>query len=134
MSKLNLKTLASAIYEAAEGKTVADQKKVIHAALLMLKKSGMAGKADELVTEFQKIDDETKNIVRAVVMSRNQLTEKERGDLSTFIKEEYKADQVVMEEKIDERVLGGVKVKVEDTLYDGTLRTKLNQLQAHLTS
>ncbi len=132
--KLNIKNLAEALYEATEGASPAEQKKVIHAALVMLAKNGMAGKADELVEQFQKIDDEHNKIIRAEVISKKKLTEKEQKEITDFLKHKHKAEHIVMEEKIDEGVLGGVKIKVGDTLYDGTLKTKLNQLQMHLIS
>jgi len=134
MAKLDIKNLAGALYEATEGKSGEEQKKIIHAALVMLAKNGMAGKADDLVEEFQKIDDTRHGVARAEVLSRKKLTEKEHHEIVHFLKHKHKAEHVVMDEKIDESVLGGVKIKVGDTLYDGTLKTKLNQLQMHLTN
>ena len=37
-----------------------------------------------------------------------------------------------MLEKVDQRILGGMKIQIGDTVYDGTLQNSLNQLQTAL--
>lgn len=39
---------------------------------------------------------------------------------------------VLLEPRVDPAILGGIVVQVDSTVYDGSLKTQLRQLQAHL--
>ncbi len=132
MAKFDINNLADALYEATEGKTHEEQQKLIHAALLMIKQHGALSHTAQFLKRFEKIYDEEHKTARAVVSSKNKLTERERHDIKHFIADKHKAEHVVMEESEDESLLGGVKIKVGDTLYDASLKTKLKQLEEYL--
>ncbi len=132
MAKFDINNLAEALYEATEGKSHEEQQKLIRAALVMLKKNGVVSRADELLEHFEKIHDKNHNTVRAEISSKTKLTEKEHHEIQTFIKHKHKAEHVIMEETEDKELLGGVKIKVGDTLYDGSLKSKLKKLEDYL--
>ncbi len=134
MAKFDINNLADALYEATEGKTHEEQQKLIHAALLMLKKHGALSQTDEFLKRFEKIYDEAHETSRATVTSKNKLTERERHDIKHFIADKHKTEHVVLEEKEDKDLLGGVKIKVGDTLYDASLKTKLKQLEEYIVN
>ncbi len=132
MAKLDIKNVAEALYEATDGKSAEEQKKIIRGALLLLKKNGQLTEANALVEKFTALYDEKNQIARAHISSRKKLTDKDIHEIQAMIKEKHGAKEVIIDEMQDESLLGGVKIKVGDTLYDGTLKTKLNQLKESL--
>ena len=52
--------------------------------------------------------------------------------LEEFIKKKYKAKEVIQIEKVDEKLLGGIKIEIGDDIIDATLRNKIKQLQTYL--
>jgi F-type H+-transporting ATPase subunit delta len=72
--------------------------------------------------------DEVLNTVRIEVKSAYKLSD----ELSEKIKarmEEITGKKVEMEIERDTSLLGGVVVKVGDTLYDGSVKTQLNNIR-----
>ncbi len=132
MAKLDIKNVAEALYEATEGKSPEEQKKIIRTALVMLKKNGQLTEANALVEKFTALYDEKNQIARAHISSRKKLADKDIHEIQAMIKEKHGAKEVIIDEMQDESLLGGVKIKVGDTLYDGTLKKQLEDLQENL--
>jgi F-type H+-transporting ATPase subunit delta len=132
MAKLDIKNVAEALYEATEGQSPEEQKKVIRGALLLLKKNGQLSDANALVERFTALYDEKNEIARAHISSRKKLTDKDIHEIQAMIKEKHGAKEVIIDEVEDESLLGGVKIKVGDTLYDSTLKKRLEDLQENL--
>lgn len=68
------------------------------------------------------------NVGKILVTTSGELAESEKKKIEHAIQHKYEFDHVVLEEKIDKSVIGGVKVRVEDELYDGTIKTKIKKL------
>jgi F-type H+-transporting ATPase subunit delta len=82
----------------------------------------------EIENYYQYYMDEVLNTVRIEVKSAYKLSD----ELSEKIKarmEEITGKKVEMEIERDTSLLGGVVVKVGDTLYDGSVKTQLNNIR-----
>ena len=65
------------------------------------------------------------------VMSAYPLTKTQRGALQKTLKERMKRD-IILEEKIDPEVIGGIVIQMEGYRIDSTLQTYLNRLHKAL--
>ena len=86
-------------------------------------------KADKIIKEFIKIWNEKHGIVEAEVVSARGL-DKETGKLlKNYITGLSGAKEVLVSEKTDKNILGGVIIKYGDKVLDGSLKTSLDELK-----
>ena len=64
----------------------------------------------------------------------NALTLNQTIDLiKNALKEKYNSSEITMFENIDKNILGGIKIKIGDTVYEDTIQRSLRELQMQLT-
>jgi F-type H+-transporting ATPase subunit delta len=68
---------------------------------------------------------------RVVVRSAKALSSSARTDIGAGLKSKFGFEPII-EEQIDESLLGGIVIQVGDTVYDSSLRTKMKQLRESL--
>ncbi len=134
MAKVSPKELGLLLFELTDGKSEEDQKKALKEFVPLVAKKRMMGKMQDIITEYRAIYNKAHNIVEATVTLTERLDEKTRLKLREALKKKYKAREVHMLEKVDARLLGGLKVRIGDTVHDTSLLRTLNQLQAKLTA
>jgi F-type H+-transporting ATPase subunit delta len=71
--------------------------------------------------------------VRAVVTSAFELTDSQRDMIRSQFGQKL-GKQLVLVEKVDPTLLGGVSVRIGDQVYDGTVQGKLSAIRAAVTS
>lgn len=99
---------------------------------LLLEKDRMALVGD-ILREYQAIADRQANRVRASVATAFELTPAMRDDVSRALTAAT-GKQVVLETTVDPSLLGGIVARVGSTLYDASLRTRLDRLQLSLST
>jgi F0F1-type ATP synthase delta subunit len=68
-------------------------------------------------------------VASASVTSAHTLSEQLKRQISAFVRQAAKVDEVVIDENIDESVIGGVRIDTAAHSWDKTLRSKLNQIR-----
>ena len=130
--KASTKNLAHALLEMTDGKTEGEIKKALKEFAEYLGKKGLISEMDELTKEYRTLYNRKHNIVEATVTLIERLSEKTRLELREALKRKYKAKEVHMLEKVDARLLGGMKIQVGDEIYDSSLKNALRQLETQL--
>ena len=85
----------------------------------------------DIASELDRLSDQRAGIVRATVVSAEPLTEWFTEKLT----EELKAmtgRRVVLDRRHDPELLAGLIIRIGDQIIDGSARTKLAELSAHL--
>lgn len=82
--------------------------------------------------EFAGLVDEAKGQVAGEVISATPISEAQVAKLRQALSRRTGLD-VQLRVEVDNRLLGGVVAKVGDLVFDGSLRTQLEQLRANLT-
>lgn len=118
-----------ALYESSDGKPTGQVKATIAKFVELMAKKNMLNKADKVIEQFVKIWNEKKGIVEAEVSSTNDLDKASVKLLENYIIELSGAKEVLLSEKIDKNILGGVVIKYGDRVVDGSLRTTLEELK-----
>lgn len=75
--------------------------------------------------------DEIRGITRGEVTSAEPLTQDELGRVTDALSK-ISDKQVLITAKVDPALIGGLVARVGDMVFDGTLRTQLNQLKESL--
>jgi F-type H+-transporting ATPase subunit delta len=73
------------------------------------------------------------NIQEVYVPTAYHLASTERTTMLETINKKITAASIELHEIVDPTLLGGMKIKIGDTVYDGSVRNTLTQLQASLT-
>ncbi len=80
---------------------------------------------------FQELVDDHQGVVRAGVWSAAPLTESEKARLSQAIAAVF-GGQPVLDTQVRPELIGGVTVRVKDSVLDGSVRTSLDKLAVDL--
>lgn len=87
----------------------------------------------KIATVFGQLYNEHKGIISAEVTTTFPLDDSLRKEVKRIIKEISSKEEVELNEKIDESVIGGFLIRVEDKQIDETIQSKLSQLRRELT-
>ena len=85
----------------------------------------------DIYPEFQRLANEARSLLPVQVTAALPLTDAERDALTRSLGART-GKTVVLNVNIDPSVLGGVVVRMGDTIIDGSVRSKLNQLRQRL--
>ena len=77
---------------------------------------------------MEKIDLERKNTLNGVIKTTVSLTDEEFNSLKSKLEKKYNK-HVILEQIIDKSILGGIYVRVGNDVIDGTVKSKLDELQ-----
>ncbi len=125
--KISNKQYAEALYEIAgdlSGDKLTEALKKFVAVLSANQKLKQAG---NIIKEFESITKKEAGVVEIEIMSARKLDETTLEN----IKKSF-GQQVEAIETIDQSLLGGVAVRTEDKILDGSLKTQLNSLKQSL--
>jgi F-type H+-transporting ATPase subunit delta len=86
-----------------------------------------------IAREFRRLYNRRAGIVEAVATSALELDARELAALRSRI-EQMTGARVELETTVDPTILGGVQVRIGDTLYDGSVRGRLERLRAKLAA
>ena len=87
----------------------------------------------EMVAAVQEVIRKRQGIVEAQVSSAIELNATQKAELA-FTLERITGRRVEATFSLEPGLLGGAVVRVGDTVYDGSLRTQLNELRARLAA
>ena len=104
---------------------------VIQRFLLMLFGRGRISSIDKVVSALGEIVDARLNRARAEVTVATELSEEDLQRIESGL-EKYSGKTVQVETRVDPEILGGVIVRLDGTVIDGSLRARLDRIRATL--
>lgn len=91
-------------------------------------RKGRESEIIDMVTAFRKLYNEHSGIVEVEITTAGELSAEQKGKLSTSL-ESRTGKKVILSERVDPAVRGGIRARIEDTVIDGTIQYKLEQLR-----
>jgi len=88
---------------------------------------------DEILTEYHAVADEQSNLAEAEITSARPLNDHDRAELETQVAK-LAGGRVRTTYHQDATLLGGAVVRIGSTVYDGSIRTQLQQLKQRLVN
>ena len=99
--------------------------------LLLLVDKGRMNVLPRIVEELRRLIEQLEGIERVEVVVPMPLSRSQR-DLLKVVIERQTGKRAELEEKVDPAVLGGMVVKIGDTVYDGSVRTQIQTIRENL--
>ncbi|ULT56903.1 F0F1 ATP synthase subunit delta [Neobacillus drentensis] len=88
----------------------------------------------EVTDQFLELANEAMGIAEAEVYSARELTDAEREALSATFAAKIGKKSLKIENIVDSNLLGGIRLRIGNRIYDGSLRGKLDRLERKLLS
>lgn len=104
---------------------------VVNILLLLTERSRM-GQLGEVVEAYQQIMDDAAGVVRVSVVSAVGLSDRIRGQLTETLTS-LTGKEIRLEYQEDPELIGGLKLQMGSTVFDGSIRTELEQLRQELS-
>lgn len=120
------KLLESLIAKTRPGKTTANFVRV-------LLQNGRLNDIVEINKRFAEVLDERRGLVSAEITSARELPQNERAEFERNL-EKLTGKKVTINYSIDKEIIGGVVTRIGSTVYDGSVKTKLENLREQLVN
>jgi len=134
MTIISNNNIAHAIYSATKGKNDAEQSLIFPKVIQFLFRRRLLSKAPDILLHLNKIINGEEGRIVAKISSRDNLNEKIKRELAHALTKRYSAKEVVLSEVLDEKLLGGFKVEINNEVIDLTIKNKIGKLQEYLIS
>lgn len=99
--------------------------------LKIIIENSRSNKIIEILEEFVKLSNLEDNIAEGYLYSTSRLSDEEIKLISNAIEKKINK-KVSLRNRIDNTLIGGVKVVVDDYVFDGSIKNKLNDLHNRL--
>ncbi|NVY95640.1 F0F1 ATP synthase subunit delta [Lactobacillus sp. DCY120] len=86
----------------------------------------------EIVAAYLKLFDEKTATYAVTVTSAVTLDQDQLHELQAAVKQRFHAQTVVVQTQIDPEIIGGIIIRVGDQVIDGSIRTRIKQLNQAL--
>lgn len=129
MKKHSNRQFAKALYEVTEGLPKNDIPEVIRNFLMMLQKNNKLKKIEHIIEEFIQYSKKQAGIQDIEIESARKLDQPTLDKIKKLFGEKSE-----ISEKINKDLLGGVKIKIDDLVYDASLQKQLIKLKEKLIS
>ena len=87
----------------------------------------------EMIAAFQEVVRRREGIAEAEVSSAVELSATQKAEFA-FALEKLTGKRIEAKYSLEPKLLGGAVVRIGDTIYDGSLRSRLNEMRARLTA
>lgn len=130
--KVTSKQYAESLYQAVQNKKDSKVKIAVENFVKVLINNNDISKADEIIKQFVRIWNMEQGIVEAEVVSAKKLDKKIVKLLHSYIVKLSGAEKVLVKQRVDKDILGGVVIKYKDKVLDGSLRMRLGELKSEM--
>lgn len=97
--------------------------------LLLLLDKGRIKFLPGIFDEFTKMADRKKNVLNMTIISAAPVEDKQINEIKVKYMKLYNASAVKLSVEIDNKQIGGIKVKIGDSVVDGTVKGRLEGLK-----
>lgn len=87
-----------------------------------------------IVDGFVELYNEANEVATATVYSVRELSEAEKTEIEESFKKKLNKQSVAINNIVDPSIIGGLKIRVGNTIYDGSISGKLNRMKNRLVS
>jgi len=133
MATISNNSIAEAIYLASKGKGGEEQSLISKHVVGFLARKRLLSKAPDILSSLNKIINTHERKILAKVSSVEPLNEAIKKEITHSLAKRYGSEKVILEEHIDDQLVGGYRVEVNDELFDISIKNRMAKLQTYLT-
>ena len=130
--KLTAHQYAKTLFESLQDTHSKDHEKILDNFTEALVMNNDIAMFEEIAAEYEKLDKASKGIRIAEVTSAKPLERHAEKEIIEHLNK-LASSKVELKKKVDERILGGVVIKLDDTLIDASVKTSLDELKRDLS-
>ena len=131
--KITSKQYAQTLYELTQGKSEDEINGVIKKFAELLKRNRQLNLLSDIAKRFSETWNKNNGIMETEVISREELGKDLRVKIKKFVKNKYQAREVILKNKTDKKIKGGIIVRVGDEILDGSVSRRLTELRKAIT-
>jgi F-type H+-transporting ATPase subunit delta len=132
MATISNNDIAKAIYLTYLNKKDNDSKLYLKNVVKFLDRRRLLSKKEDILLKLNKIKNQHEGIKEVLVKTAEKLSHETKQNLIKMLTKRYSSRDIVLNEIIDESLIGGVKLEVDDEVIDLTIKNKIKKLQQHL--
>ena len=107
--------------------------KIIRNFLLVITDNRRTKLIPDIIANFQQVIRQRQNVAEAEVSSAVELSAAQKKELAATL-ERLTGKKIEPKYSLDAGLLGGAVVRIGDTIYDGSLRSRLNEMRERLAA
>ena len=130
--KITTKQYAQTLLDLTENKSEQEVPAIVQKFADQLKKDGQLKNAGKIMEKFSELYNAKHGIVEAEVVSKSEMGENELRKIEEFIVKKYGGNKVEIRNIVDEKIKGGIVIKVGDEVIDGSVSAQLKKLKREL--
>lgn len=100
--------------------------------LKLLVERQRVGIVSEVVEAFVELVNESSGIAQGKVYSVRKLSDAEKTELENSFAKRLNKKMIKLENVVDPSIVGGVKIRMGNTIYDGTVSGKLRRIEQNI--
>ena len=125
------KQYAAALFQSLQDTKPAGHDQILDNFVAILRQNGDLGKLPEIETVFYDFERDSEGIKLASVTAARELSKTEQEKIVHALNL-YAGSKVELKEKVDERLIGGIVVKIGDEMIDGSVERSFMDLKNNL--
>lgn len=130
--RLTVRQYAKALNAGVKDKSHKEVDLAVSNFLKILQKNNQMKLVGKIVENFSDIWNKENGIIEAEITTRHKAEDSMTKKIKDFLKEKYGAEQVVLRETVDEKIKGGIIIRVGDELLDASVERRLLELKNNL--
>ncbi len=128
--QVTISQYAQALYEVLEKKSQDEVNNAISNFIKILAKNNQLHFKEAIIKKIEEIYNQKNGIVEAeIVEARKQKDAQIYEKIKNYIREKYKAKKVILNDKIDKSLKGGIIIKTKSEIIDGSIQHQLEKLE-----
>lgn len=132
--KISVQQYAKSLYDSVAGKTEKEVKAAIKNFVAILGRNRELNRVEEISLVFTELWNQEHGELTAQLVSARELGPTAREIVVSYLKEKTNAKKITLNEKIDEKLIGGFVLKYESKVLDGSLKTSLEDLKNKISN
>ena len=130
--KITANQYAKTLYEVTKDKSQKEISGLVSRFVEVLNKNRQMKLMPKIFEKFKEIWNKENGIVEAEITTKFEIVDMELRKIENFIKEKYSAKKVEITNVIDEKIKGGIIIKIGDEILDGSVIGQLKKMENNL--
>ncbi|EKE15686.1 MAG: hypothetical protein ACD_11C00113G0002 [uncultured bacterium] len=126
---VSIKQYSQTLFDLTDGKSESEVSDMVKRFAEQLKADGQLKNVGKIMEKFAELYNTAHGIVAAQVVCHQELSASMLKEVKEFVKKKYDAKEVEIKMIVDEKIKGGIIIKVGDGVLDGSISAQLKKLQ-----